>query len=271
MEKFSVLMSVYHCEKGMFLREAMRSIFEQTIPPTQVVLVKDGPLTEELDEVVADFSSKYDTLKVVSLPQNVGLGEALNQGLAHCSYELVARMDSDDICREDRFEKQLAKFAENPELSLVGSWIDEFHDDPSKIKSRRTPPTTHSQLLKFFKRKSPVNHMTVMFKRQAVLAAGSYQSFYLLEDYWLWARMLSTGAVFCNIDQSLVLVRGGSTMAARRGGWKYTKSEIKLQRNFYRLQLIDLPTMCFNIAIRFTVRMVPNRVRLFIYSTLLRK
>lgn len=126
--QFSVLISVYHREVPSYLSASLQSIFNQTLVPSEVVLVKDGPLTPELDLVIDEFVAKYSTLKIVILPENVGLGRALNEGLKHCSHELVARMDSDDICKPDRFEKQIMAFEQQKDVAVVGSWIDEFED-----------------------------------------------------------------------------------------------------------------------------------------------
>lgn len=271
LNSFSVLISVYYREQPLFLSEALQSVFNQSIPPTQVVLVKDGALTPELDEVIDGFVQRYNTLKVVSLPQNVGLGEALNQGLRHCSYDLVARMDSDDICVEDRFEKQLNVFRQFSDLSVVGGAIEEFSSDVSLLEGSRILPQNPDELDRFAKSKSPLNHVTVMFKKNDVVRAGGYQSFYLLEDYWLWGRMLKDGARFYNVSSTLVFVRGGAAMALRRGGWKYVKSEIKLMTEFRRMGLIGWSRFFQNVTARFIVRMMPNRCRLFVYKRFLRK
>ncbi|MEG1954938.1 MAG: glycosyltransferase [Mucinivorans sp.] len=270
MEKFSVLLSVYSRERAEYMREALRSVFQQTSPPDEVILVKDGPLNEELDAVVDEFSRHYPMFKVVPLPYNVGLGMALNEGLKHCSYELVARMDTDDICVSNRFELQLNAFAQHSDASIIGGWIDEFSTDPTIIEGSRKLPLTPDQLAIFAKSKNPMNHMTVMFDKRAVIDAEGYQPFYLLEDYWLWGRMLSRGAKFYNIGQTLVLVRGGISMTARRGGWKYAKSEIRLQRQFLRLGFIGYITFVKNVTIRTTVRIMPNKLRTFVYKNFLR-
>ena len=271
MEKFSVLISVYHREKKEYLREALRSVFEQTIEPDEVVLVKDGALTAELDEVVDEFESKYKSLKVLSLPENVGLGMALNEGLKVCQYDLVARMDSDDISLPQRFELQLKAFAENPELSIVGGWISEFEDDPAEIVSERRPPETDEELKIFFRRRTPFNHPSVMFRRGSVVEAGGYRHFHLLEDYWLWGRMIKNGASLHNVQQTLVNMRGGVSMATRRGGWKYAKGEVCLMYRFYKMGVIRFVDMLRNIAVRFPVRIMPSAIRALIYSKLLRK
>lgn len=271
MEKFSVLMSVYCRERPEFLDAALASVFGQTVPPDDVVLVKDGPLTSELDAVVERYCREHPQLRIVPLVRNVGLGAALNEGLKHCRYDLVARMDTDDVCLPDRFERQLTVFQEHPEYDIIGGWIDEFSNDPEYPETVRQLPETHDEIRRFFRSRSPLNHVTVMFRRPDVLAAGGYQPFYLLEDYWLWGRMLHNEAQFYNIPAVLVHVRGGRTMAARRGGWRYAKSEIRLQHEFLKLGLINPAMFCRNTAIRFAVRIMPNRLRTFVYQKLLRK
>lgn len=270
MEKFSVLMSVYYREKGEYLKDALRSVFEQSITPNEVVLVKDGPLSGELETVIRDFSIKYKNLKIITLSQNVGLGKALNIGLSECSYDLIARMDSDDLSMPYRFEKQLKAFEKYPNTSIVGGWISEFDDDPTKIISYRKLPETDEELKKLFILRSPLNHVTVMFNKKDVIDAGGYQHFYLLEDYWLWIRMIKNGAKLYNEQSVVVNVRGGAAMAARRGGWKYAKSELSLQYKMLCMGLIGFPTFCQNSIIRFVVRMMPNFLRCFFYKKILR-
>lgn len=271
MRKFSVLMSVYHREEGECLREALRSVFEQSAAPSQVVLVKDGPLTEDLDKVILDFTNKYSSLKVVALSENIGLGMALNTGLAQCSHELVARMDSDDVAVSKRFEKQLKVFENDESIDIVGGWIDEFTNDCSIIEKSRKVPEKHDEIAQFAKMRNPLNHMTVMFKRDSVLSVGGYQPFYLFEDYWLWARMLMNGCIFHNLQECLCLARGGVAMAARRGGFKYAKSEIKLQYKFLKMGFINIFIFIKNVSFRFFIRIMPNCLRSFIYKKILRK
>lgn len=270
MEKFSVLISVYYKEKGQNLKDALNSIFKQSIFPFEVVLVKDGPLTDELNAIIKDFANKYSILKVIELPENLGLGKALNAGLKECSYELVARMDSDDLSLPERFEKQLKAFSQYPQASIVGGWISEFEDDPNKIIAYRKVPERNKDLQKYFRSKSPLNHVTVMFKKSKIIEAGGYQHFYLLEDYWLWARLIKNGAKLYNVQDVLVNVRGGTVMAARRSGFKYAKSEISLQRKMLSMNLINYYEFCRNVCVRFTVRLLPNFIRNYIYIKILR-
>ena len=164
MKEFSVLISVYAREQSDYLRSALHSVFEQTVPPTEVVLVEDGPLTTELEAVITDFCEKYNTLKIVKLAKNMGVGNALNIGLSACTYDLVARMDSDDLSLPNRFEAQLKVFEENPEVSVVGGWISEFDNDPQSIISYRKLPQTDRELRRMCQLKNPLNHGSIKTK-----------------------------------------------------------------------------------------------------------
>lgn len=271
MEKYSVLISVYNKEKAVFLDAAMQSIFEQTIQPNEVVLVRDGPLTDLLDAVILKYCVMYpNILKVVALPQNVGLGDALNRGLQECSYELVARMDSDDICKYERFAKQLDVFDKYPDLSVVGSWVDEFIDIPKNIVSQRKLPETNEELIVFSRSRNPLNHPSVMFKKRDIQEAGGYQPFYLFEDYYLWARLIIHGGKLYNIQESLLYFRRNPQMIARRGGWKYAKSEYRLMKNFYQIGMFGYATFIKNLFIRFPVRFMPIQLRTLLYNKVLR-
>lgn len=269
--RFSVLLSVYKGEKGIFLDEALQSLLDQTCLPAEIVVVKDGPLTEELDRVIDRYTYAYPELfRVVPLARNVGLGKALNEGLKRCTYDLVARMDSDDICVPDRFEKQVALFRRYPDADAVGGWIREFSVAPSEPGKVRRVEETPARIRRISKWKSPMNHVTVMFRKQRVQEAGGYLHFYLLEDYYLWARMLRNGCVFYNCPECLVRVRGGDAMSARRGGWKYAVSEVKFQRTLLRMHFVNGWEFLRNVAVRFPVRLVSPRFRLFLYNTFLR-
>ncbi|MFI3322209.1 MAG: glycosyltransferase [Rikenellaceae bacterium] len=272
MEKFSVLISVYHKEKPSYLKAALESIYDwQTVRPDEIVIVKDGYLGWELDMVCDDFFDQYPSVvKIIEINENVGLGIALHIGLKHCSYNLVARMDSDDISFPYRFELQLHRFESDSSLSIVGGWINEFSAISEIVEGQRRVPQSDEELTIFMKNKSPFNHMTVMFKKDDVLRAGSYERFYLLEDYWLWGRMKFFGMKFYNIQRPLVKVRGGIDMIARRGGVKYALSEVRLQYNFYRLKIISLPKMLKNIFLRFLIRIAPTKVRSYLYRRYLR-
>lgn len=178
---FSVLLSIYRKEQIDYLCQSLDSVFAQTLPPDEVVLVKDGSLTSELDSVISEYERLHPSLKVV--PQNVGLGRALNEGLKHCSHELVARMDTDDIAKPERFERQIKVFEEHPELDLVGAWIDEFECTSQHVLSVRRVPETSEQILAYCKSRCPVNHPVVMFRKSAVQTGGGYQHFHCFRGH----------------------------------------------------------------------------------------
>ena len=166
---FSVLLSIYYKERPDFLRQSLDSLFSQTLLPTEVVLVKDGPLTKTLDIIIEEYSKRYLQLKIVSLSVNQGLGKALNEGLKYCSYDLVVRMDTDDIAKPNRFEKQLKAFNNQSDIDIVSSWIDEFEGDTNHILSIRKLPEYHKEIYKFAKKRNPINHPAVMFRKSSVL------------------------------------------------------------------------------------------------------
>lgn len=269
--KFSVLLSIYQKEKSINLKQSLDSIINQTIEANEIILVKDGPLTEKLELVLDSYSKQHKNLKIVPLSQNQGLGKALNEGLKHCSYEIVARMDTDDIAKPNRFEKQIAVFQSQPDVDVVGTWIDEFEGSTQNVISTRKLPETNKEINKYAKKRNPINHPTVMFRKQAVLDAGGYQHFPLFEDYYLWVRMLLNGAKFYNIQESLLYFRFSQDMFKRRGGFKYACTEAKFQWVLHQLGFISITKTCINIAIRFATRIIPNSLRGWIYKNILRK
>ena len=268
MQKFSVLLSVYKKERPEWLRESLASVFRQTAMPAEVVLVQDGPLTEELEAVIREYATAHPELKVVPLEKNVGLGRALNAGLRHCSHELVARMDTDDICKPWRFERQLRVFEEMPGTDISSAWIDEFETDKEHIVSQRKLPEKHEDIVRYAKKRCPVNHVAVMYRRDKVLALGGYQGF--PEDYLLWIRMIMDGWTFYNIPESLLWVRFSPEVIKRRGGWKYAKQDILAQWNFHKMGFTNWRELTWNVIVRGIVRMIPNTMRTWIYRHLIR-
>ena len=267
---FSVLLSVYYKESPLYLQQSIDSIFTQIRQPDEIILVKDGSLTLELDYVIELYMQKYSNFRVVELSVNQGLGQALNEGLKHCSYDIIARMDTDDIAKPDRFEKQLAVFEKYPDIDVVGAWIDEFEDNISNVKSVRKLPEFHDSIRQFAKRRNPMNHPVVMFRKSAVLAAGGYQHLPLFEDYYLWVRMLMNGAKFYNIQECLLFFRFSPEMFKRRGGWKYAVNEFRFLRMMRNMHFISFFEFIQNIFIRFSTRIIPNSLRSFIYKKILR-
>ena len=268
---YSVLMSVYHKENPDYLRLAMESIWNQTVPTNDFVLVCDGPLSSQLNLVIAETKKKHQELHIIRLEKNGGLGNALNIGIKQCKNELIARMDSDDISRPERCEKQINIFEKKKDISIVGGIIEEFSTSKEQIESRRITPETQSDILKYAKKRNPFNHPTVMYKKQAVESAGGYQDFYLLEDYFLWIRMLYKGFLGYNIQEPLLWMRGGSELCKRRSGWKYALSQRKLFSYMREIGFITLVEFFFITSCRMLSSLSPNWIRGLAYKLLLRK
>lgn len=268
---FSVLLSLYYKEQPLFLDKCLESVFNQTLPADEVVLVEDGPLTSELYSVVDKYKKVYPNLKIISLEKNCGLGMALNEGMKHCSNDLIIRADTDDINKPWRFEKQVEYMEGHPDIDVCGASIDEFVDDIDNIISIRYLPESHEDLYEFARKRNPINHPVSIFRKRAVEAAGGYRHFYLFEDYYLWVRMMMNGSRFHNITESLLFFRYTPQMIKRRGGWKYAFIEMNFQYTLYRINFITFPRMLLNISIRFTIRIMPNSIRKKIYNRFLRE
>ena len=265
-------MSLYVKESPSNFRECMESMLGQTVLPTQIVIVKDGPLTEELDALVDEYVAKQPELyTIVPLETNRGLGLALAEGMLHCKHELVARMDTDDISRADRFELQLAEFEKDPALDICGSHIVEFEETPDKIVAQRTVPLTDAEIKKYQRRRDGLNHVTVMFKKSTVLRAGNYQSCLLMEDTLLWANMFNAGATAMNIDDSLVYVRIGKDMFERRGGFAYYKKYKQGRKKVRETGFISAWDYRYTLMVQLVVALIPNKLRGWIFKKLLHR
>lgn len=268
--KYSVLMSVYHKEQPEYLRDSINSMLNQTIEPDEIVLVKDGPLTEALEKVIYEYKDN-PILNVVELKENVGLGKALNIGLTKCKNEIVARMDTDDISEVERCETQI-KFFEDPSISVVGSSVAEFIDNTNNVIAYKSVVEDHEQITRDMKYRNPMNHPTVMFRKKDVESVGSYKHWFLNEDYFLWIRMLEKGFRFKNINKPLVKMRITDETYMRRGGWKYFITQKNLFDYMLKNKIIGLKEYIYNNSVRFIARvLIPNRVRKYLYLHLLRK
>ena len=269
---YSVLMSVYNKENPTWLRLAIESMQAQTLPTSDFVLVCDGPLTPELDGVITEKQRQMgETLTVVRLEKNMGLGNALNEGIRYCRNELVARMDSDDIAYPDRCKKEVAIFNQCPQVSICSGTIAEFSSTPQTAHYKRILPERNDEILKFAKSRNPFNHPCVMYKKSAVEAVGSYQPFYRLEDYYLWIRMLMAGYEGYNIQEPLLYMRAGTSMYKRRAGWRYAKTQIELFRFMWKQGFINAWQYAESCIIRSGSALSPNWLRKFMFEMLLRK
>lgn len=275
--KFSVLMSLYYKEKTQNLRECMESLLTQTVLPTEIVIVEDGPLTEELDEVLAEYESKCESdatlpvIKLVKLEKNQGLGLALAEGMKHCTWNLVARMDTDDISAKKRFELQLKEFEKDPELDVLGGFIAEFSTDPEHLESTREVPLTQKEIYHYQRKRDALNHVSVMLKRDTVLAAGNYQSALLMEDSLLWANMIRHHAVMRNISDVLVYVRTGEDMLKRRGGLDYFRKYRMGRKQILATGTISRWDYLFTVLVQLAVCVMPLAMRRFVFQKLLRR
>lgn len=270
-KEYSVLMSVYHKERPEYLKQAIESIQVQSLSTNDFVLVCDGPLNDELDAVIQTKQLEMgENLNVVRLAKNGGLGNALNEGIKHCKNELVARMDSDDIAYPDRCEKQIAVFNTHLEVSICSGIVEEFTTDLNTVDTKRVPPETNAEIVEFAKKRNPFNHPCVMYKKSAVEAVGSYQDFYLLEDYYLWLRMLMAGYQGYNIQEPLLHMRAGSDMYKRRAGWKYAKTQAKLFKFMKQQGFIGNGQYIKSCVIRSGSALAPNWLRKFMFERVLR-
>lgn len=269
----SVLMSVYFKENPEFFDLALKSILvDQSIKPDEFVLVCDGQLTDELNEVIAKYENEFkDILKVYRTEENQGLGKALNYGLSKCSYEVIIRADSDDVCAPDRIKQQFEYLNEHSEIAIVGSYIDEFDVDWNNPKNKKELPLVHEELSQMAKFRNPINHMAVAFRKSIIENIGSYRHIPYIEDYELWVRAIIKGYKLANIDKVLVHARVGNGMVKRRGNRQYISSWKELCDYMLQNKMINLFEYVRNmLAIRVFVYM-PSNTKEIIYKKILRK
>jgi len=272
MEKFSVLMSVYYKENPTFFDLSLESnLVKQSLQPDEFVLVCDGDLTKELEEVIAKYQKLFPDVLKVCRKENGGLGKALNFGLPQCSNNLVARSDSDDVCDEHRFEKQVQYMMDHPEVGIISSYIDEFETDWTKPIHKKTLPLNHDELYEMAKFRNPLNHMSVMMRKDLVMNIGSYRHIPYIEDYELWVRAMINGVKIANIDDYLVHARVGNGMIQRRGNKQYIASWKELNTYMLENKMINKATYMRNmISVRAFVYM-PVGLKEFVYRKILRR
>lgn len=266
-------MSIYHKENPLHFDECMNSLWDsQTLKPTQIVLVKDGLLTPELEQVILVWQEKLgNVLKIVALDANVGLGKALNIGLEHCIYDWVFRMDTDDIATADRFQKQIDFIQQNPDIVLFGGQVLEFEHNISKADILKAVPTHHDEIKQFAKQRCPFNHMTVAYKRDIILKLGGYKHHLFMEDYNLWLRVIGGGYKVANLSDILLYARIGNGMYTRRRGLKYIKSEKQLLDLKLQLKIQPLIPAVFLFLLRSFSRLLPSNILGYIYRLFLRR
>lgn len=274
MERFSICTSVYKNDKPEFVRVALDSMLvQQSVKPGEIVLVQDGPVPYDLSHLLLEYKDKYgEVLNIIRLDKNGGLGNALKLGVENAKYDIIARMDSDDICLPDRFEKQLAYLESHPECDIVGGQMTEFIDTPANIVGKREVPLTNEEIYQYMKSRCALNHVTVMFRKASVLRVGNYQDWFWNEDYYLWVRMMMAKCQFANIPDVAVNVRSGADQYARRGGMKYFKSEAGIQKLMLDNGLVSWPRYAYNVFGRWCVQVaMPNWLRGFAFQKVFRK
>jgi len=261
-------------ESSSNLDASLKSIFNQTVLCDELVLVEDGPLNDKLYSLIDEYKKKYSSIiHVVKLDKNVGLGLALNRGIVECSNELIARFDSDDISVEDRCEKQLKQFVDDPQLDIIGSNHIEFVDDINNKKTftYKNLPSTDEEIKKYARKRNPFSHSAIMYKKSKVLEAGNYRNYYYVEDYDLWVRMIQIGCKCKNIDEYLSYVRVSEDLYKRRGGFKYLKSLMKFKNEQLRTGFYSFGDYIKSSTAHIIVCLMPGFLRKIVYQRLLRK
>ena len=266
-EPFALLVSVYDGDRPDYVRRALRSaVADQTVRPDQVIIVQDGPVRAELADCLEQIKASCTSpVTFLRLEHNGGLGPALDHGLAASWYDVIARMDADDIAMPHRFEVQLPLIAE---ADIVGSGLLEFVTDTDQIIGQRVPPLDPGHIARYARVHDPFNHPTVVYRRQAVLAAGGYGDHPLMEDYALFVRMIQGGARTLNVPEPLVFYRVGQTAFKRRGGMALLRSELRLQREFRRSGFISPAEYLRNLLVRGGYRLIPWWLRRAVYRPL---
>ncbi len=262
---FSVLLPVYYKDKAEWLSVALDSILQQTILPTEIIVIQDGQIPSSLSKKITEFQQQSGC-KWIELSKNQGLANSLNVGIKNASYEWITRLDADDINVSDRYQKQIKFLTQNPEVDLVGGYSLEFANNPQGPYMMRKLPLTAKDVRSLLKKRNPINHGSIFYRKSAVLEAGGYEHYDGMEDYHLWVKMILKGFCLRNMPEKLVLARAGAGMLMRRGGWGYFKTELRLQYFFLTKGFINIWEFCRNIAIRAVVRMTPKFFRKIFYK-----
>lgn len=269
---YSVCMAVYKNDYPEWFRTAVDSMLMQTIQPSELLLVVDGPIGEGLEKEITAIQQRFSPFQVIRFATNRGLAAGRQAALEAAHNDIVAFMDSDDIAVADRMEQQLNYLSAHPEVSVIGGQMDEFIGSPTHIVGKRIVPTENADILRYMKSRCPMNMVTITARKSALLSVGGFQDWHYNEDFYLWIRLALAGAVFHNLGTTLVHVRVGEEMYGRRGGWKYFKSERGIQRLMLRNHLISLPRYCYNVMGRFIIQvLLTNSIRGFVFRTFFRK
>ncbi|MCK7637396.1 glycosyltransferase [Corynebacterium pygosceleis] len=261
MPTLTALVTVYHGNNPDHLRQALESVAAQTRPAEEILIVRDGPVPEEIAEVVSGFLERTPTARQLELPVNRGLGPASQSALDEIDTDYFARLDADDLAEPERFAVQLEFLAAHPEIDVLGTAMSEFtDDDPTTVTGVRTLPEDHAAIARYARINTPVNHPSVMLRTSAVRRAGGYRDVHFMEDYDLWARMLTNGARFHNLPEPLTRFRTGDDMFARRTGRGMFTAERRMQRNLVDYGLVGPVRAVLNLGIRTLYRALPPQL-----------
>lgn len=267
--KYSVLMTVYAKERPEYLKEAIDSMLNQTIKPSEFVLVEDGPLNNGLYEVIEGFKKK-SIFKVVTLKKNQGSGPASAVGIEACSNEWIARLDSDDYSVADRIEKQFALLDKKPKLNVIGANIIEIQTENPDNQQKVILPAENDEIRRFTGRRCPFRTSAILFKKDIVLEAGNYRAFHRVEDYDMFARLVAEGAVCANVQEFLSYMRIDKDYYKRRGGIKLAKSILRLKKEFRKKKIANRRDWIVSTPIQVVVCLMPNTLRDVFYRKVLR-
>jgi glycosyltransferase involved in cell wall biosynthesis len=269
MQNFSVIIPVYNLESPIFLSEAINSVLNQSRSPNEIIVVIDGPIGKELNNVIKIFTDDNKAI-AIRLENSAGPGAARHAGILKSTNNIVALMDSDDISRSDRFEKELdALIKEN--VDVVGGWIEEFNSNPGDLNLLRSTPEIHEKIALFGKWRMPVNHVTLVFKKKAYFISGGYKNMRYAEDFDLVSRMLGLGIKFYNVQKVMVDVRVGNLMHNRRRGVSFLSAELQVFKGMYSSGYISIWQYIYNIIIRVLIRLLPSKIMAYLYRILFRK
>ena len=270
MEKYSVLTTLYAKEKPEYLRQCLDSMLNQSVNPSEYVIVKDGPLTAELDLVLAEYKEKYPIIKIIELESNSGCGIASIKGMEACTYDLVARIDSDDISMANRCELELQMFEKEPDLAVVGTDLIEFADDPDQIVAIKRMPTDPEEIYRYGKMRNPINHSTVMMRKSIIQANGGYAPLRRSLDLELFTKLLINGCKCRNIGEPLVKFRTGSARVARKKNWTNLKCDLEVYKRNFREDYITFFEYCYIVFRQLIFFILPCKLAGFLYMRIYR-
>lgn len=268
--KFSVLLPIYIEDQQSCVKECINSLLNQTLPANEIVIVKDGKLLDDTEKLLNDFYSRNQKIiKIYSFDEHKGLGLALRDGVLLCKYPYIARMDADDVCVKDRFEKQI-KYLETNDIDVLGGWIEEYNEKMTETIGIRKVPSEERDIIKKGKYRSPFNHPTVIFRKQKIIEVGNYENAFI-EDYILWGKLLTNNAKVHNLDEILVKCRVNDNSYKRRSGKKYIFDVIYMEKKLLKMKYINIFQYVYNLIIRIIVSCFPINFIKIIYRKLLRK